>query len=131
MRSFDVQVLDEAVLMYKDTGEFDTTAWLANKKNWMFEKEGSVALFTYEYPGVYSGHWFFKYRGRAALNFAKEVLTEFFNTSDAQAIRGLTPVVNRAARWAARQIGMQGYGMVVINDKEYELFCMTKKEFFE
>ena len=129
-RSYDPVILDEAIKPYKDTvGEFDPVEWVHNLKNHMYEKEGSVALFTYEYPGVYSGHWFFKHRGKNALKLAKEILTEFFSCSDAQAIRGLTRVDIKPARWAARQIGMTSYGIITINEKDYELFCMTKKEF--
>jgi hypothetical protein len=111
-------------------GDLSAEQWLSVPENIMYHEGDSVGLFTYEYPGVYSGHWFFSdHRGREALNLAKKFLGKLFSETPAQAIRGLTDANLRQARWAARQIGMTSYGMITINDKEYELFCMTKKEF--
>jgi hypothetical protein len=115
---------------YKDEiGSATPEQWLSNHQSIAYEREGSVALFTFEYPGVYSGHWFFKVRGRDALNLAREFLKKLFTETDAKAIRGLTPIKKPAARWAARQVGFTSYGNLTINNEEYELFCMTKKEF--
>jgi hypothetical protein len=106
--------------------------WLGNDKNVMLMVDGSIGLFTYEYPGVYSGHWFFKVHGRKALDLAKEMLDHFFTNYPAKALRGLTPVDKKAARWAARQIGMTSYGILSFpNDEDHELFCMTKEDFYE
>lgn len=125
-------ILRQVFLEYADeVGDATPEQWLENEENILYEKDGSVALFTKEYPGVYSGHWFFKARGRAALSLANEFLTRLFTETNAQAIRGLTPQEKPAAKWAARQVGFTSYGNIQINNKDYELFCMTKKEFLK
>jgi RimJ/RimL family protein N-acetyltransferase len=97
----------------------------------MFVEDDSVGLLTYEYPGVYNGHWFFKVRGRKALDLAKRILDVMYTDYGLQCLVGHTPVNNKAARWAARQIGMKSYGILTFSNGDHELFCMTKDEFYE
>jgi hypothetical protein len=110
-------------------GDVTPEQWLSYPKNMMYREGDSVALATYEYPGMYTLHWFFKVRGREALNLARKMLTIFFKESDAKAIRGLTRKDLKQACWAARQLGMTSWGDIQINDDRYELFTLTKDEF--
>jgi len=132
IRSFDPEVFKKAV---KGLGlfseSFDYEGWVKNTNNLMYEEDGSVGLLTYEYPGVYSGHWFFKVRGKEALDLAWRILNEVFTNHNAQAIRGLTKVSLPAARWAARRVGFKSYGFLTFPEGEHELFCMTKNDFYE
>lgn len=130
-RSFDPLVFKTAVADHPEFDLPDETLdeWLADDRNLMFDEDGSVGLLTHEYPGVYSAHWFFKVRGREALSLAKRMLGEVFDNHDGKVVRGLTEVNLRAARWAARQVGMKSYGIMSYPDGDYELFCMTKQEF--
>lgn len=126
MRSYDKELFKSVI------DKVDPDEWIDNEKNVMFDVGGSVGLFTYEYPGVYSGHWFFKVKGRKALELAKEMLNHFFENYPARTIRGLTPVDKKAARWAARQIGMTSLGIMTFPcTGDHEVFCMTKEDFYE
>lgn len=106
--------------------------WWANPRNLMFVEGENVGLATYEYPGVYTVHWYFKARGREAINLAKEMVANLFENYGAESIRGVVRTNLKASRWAARQVGMKSYGIVTYADgEENELFCATKKEFLE
>ena|SRR5690349_4767935 len=108
----------------------DYSGWLEDDRNIMAVDGKDTGLATYNYPGVYSVHWFFKSRGRDALNQARAMLDWLFQNSDAKAVRGLTKEHIKAARWLARQIGFTSYGIIEFADGPYELFCMTKEEFY-
>jgi hypothetical protein len=106
--------------------------WIEMPRNRMFVEGDSVGLATYEYPGLYSVHWYFKVRGKDAINLGKRMIAHLFNHSDAKAIRGLIKTRLKAARWAARQVHFTSVGVVTYPDgDENELFCMTKDEFFQ
>lgn len=131
-RSFNHEVLDKAIAPYQDiVGDIDTKQWLENKNNWMYVHNDSVALATYEYPGVYTIHWFYgsETRGRKMLDLSQAFQAKFFEESGAQALRGLTRVDIKGARWAARKLGWKAIEIVTIDGKDYELFCMTRKDF--
>lgn len=110
--------------------DFDFKGWLDNHNHVMYEEGGSVGLCTFEYTGLYTVHWYFKVRGREAINLGRKMLDDLFTNHGAEAVRGLTRIDIKAARWAARQLGMKSYGIVTYPEGEYELFCMTKDEFY-
>src|SRR6185369_15666224 len=103
IRSYDPEVFAKA---FEDHPEYMDGVlpedWVGDHKNMMFVKDDSVGLFTYNYPGVYTGHWFFKVRGRKALDLANEMIAEAFDNGMIT-LRGMTSVNLPAARWAARQ----------------------------
>jgi hypothetical protein len=132
IRSYDPEVFRSCFTDRPDLLEgISPEDWVQNLKNMMYVEGESVGLLTYEYPGLYTGHWFFKVRGREALNLAHRMVNELFTSTPTQCLRGLTPVKNKAARWAARQIGMKSYGILPFPNGDHELFCMTKDEFYE
>lgn len=129
-RSYDPSEMKRIVSQFPkefiyDTETFDYSHWLSHSV--MYVEGDSAGLCTKEKEGIYSVHWFFKHRGRQALDLAKEMLNDLFDNEGAEIVRGITPVDNKAARWAARQIGLKSYG--VEGDKE--ILIMTKKEFKE
>jgi hypothetical protein len=128
-RSFDPEVFREAVKDYPEmiAPTFDFKGWLDNPNNVMYVEDDNVGLCTYEYKGVYTVHWYYKTRGRAALRLAVRMLSDLFE-NHAKAVRGLTNVKLKAACWAARQIGMKSQGIMNYPDGDYELFCMTKQD---
>lgn len=133
-RSFDPLVFRNVTADYRDmvSEDFDFESWLNDGNNVMLLSADNVGLATFEYPGVYSVHWYFKSaRGRKALQLAKDMLTWLFSHTDAKAIRGLTKVNLKAARWASRQVGMISYGVIECKSGPHELFCMTKDEFLK
>jgi hypothetical protein len=133
IRSYDAELLLKACRRcptWDDEAEFDPAAWLENTNNVMLTDGDSVGLATYNRPGVYSVHWFFKVGGRQAINLAREMLGVMFNEHGAEAIRGLTPESIKAARWLAKQVGMKSYGFVEYHDDQpHELMIMTRQEF--
>jgi len=132
VRSFDPDLLFEVTKDHRDlVPENIVQGWVENHRNIMFEKDGSVGLAAFEYPGLYNVHWFFKIKGREAIKLAREMLKELFTEYGAEAVRGLTRVDIKAARWASRQVGLKSYGIMPFPNGDCELFCMTKDEFFE
>lgn len=132
MRTTDVTKVTEAI-NFIGHGIVDPKEWLANPTNIALENEyGDIALFEYGLPNkqIYSGHYYFKSRGRQAIQSARDFLDELFNSCyNISIVLGLIPIQNRAARWITRQLGFTSYGLETLHDKEYELFILTKKEF--
>ena len=132
-RSFDLPLL----LKVTDTPAIRATAddfrlWFENPRNLMFTEGRNVGLATYEYPGLYSVHWFFEVRGRKAIDLGKRMVKNLFENYGAEVVRGFIRVDLKASRWAARQIGLKSFGIVTFADGEdNELFCVTKKEFLD
>lgn len=130
-RSFDPKLAKQFAEIVPRNAGVDWAEWLKDTRNVMALKGENVGMATFEYPGVYNVHWFFTARGKEALQLAKEMLDYFFQNYDVKTIRGLTPVSIKGARWLARQIGLKSYGILEYPDDEpYELFCMTKEEFY-
>lgn len=113
--------------------EYIVDEWLNTLDNRMYVEGRSLALFTYEYPGVYTGHWFFtdEHRGREAIKLARRILTKFFQEENVQIIRGLVKVENKPSRWAARQAGFTSHGIFEFPKGAHELFTLTKDDFYE
>jgi len=132
MRIYDVDKVKE-VLEYLKIEDVNAEEWVADPANIILENEhGDLALFEYGLltSKLYSGHYYFKSRGRQAIKAARDFLDEIFNTCyNISIMIGLTPVKYKAARWITRQIGFTSYGFEEIHGKEYELFILTKKEF--
>lgn len=133
IRSYDPEVLREATSEFNFVSDADVAPWVNDHNNYMYLEGDSVGLAAYEYPGLYSIHWFFTgaHRGRRAINLAAEMLHQLFQDSDAQAVRGMTKVELKAARWACRQLGLKSYGVVDFKSGPCELFCITKEEFYK
>ncbi len=136
MRIYDLGKIKTAIQsLVKSTEKVDVEEWLADPTNIALENEhGDLALFEYGFPlkKIYSGHYFFKSRGRQALQAARDFLDEIFNPCyNINVITGFTPVDNKAARWISRRVGFTSHGFEEIHGKEYELFILTKKEFYD
>lgn len=91
----------------------------------------NIGFATYEYEGVYNPHYFLKVRGREALDFTKRMMREAFDNYGVKVFRGMTPVENKKARWAARQLGLTSYGIIENPTGDFELFIITADEFRE
>lgn len=131
MRTWDVTKVKEAIeYLSKDVCPVE---WLANQNNIALENEqGDLALFEYAFKDkpIYSGHYYFKSRGKQAIKAGRDFLDELFNSCyTINILMGLVPLSHRAARWLTRRIGFTSYGTEEIREKEYEIFILTKKEF--
>lgn len=109
----------------------DLKTWFETPENIMLTEGDSVGLGTLEYPGLYNVHWFYSVRGRKALNLGRAMIRFLIEHKDAKAVRGWIRTDLRASIWAARQIGFKSLGVFTDQKGEYELFCMTKDEFYK
>lgn len=133
IRSFSPDLLAAAVERYpgwdREAG-FDPSYWLSIDENLMLVDGEDVGLLTFEYPGLYNGHWFFNSRGKEARDVANRMLDYAFKEHQAQVIRGITPVSLLGARRLAKILGFKSYGMLEYPDKEpEELMILTKKDY--
>lgn len=134
MRTWDAVKIGRAIKHFLKTEEqVDVVEWLANPSNIAFENDrGDLAIFEYGLPTkkVYSGHYYFQSRGRAAIRSAKEFLDELFNSCyNVSILMGMVPVERKDVKWITRQLGFTSYGLEETRGKQYELFILTKKEF--
>lgn len=129
-RSFDPEVMRKAFEPHPDLFPVDTNfeSWLANKNNVMLVEGESVGLACHEYPGVYTGHYLFKVRGREALKLARRMMEWMIENEGAKAFTGITPVDNKAARWFNRNLGFTSFGVLETERGPHEMFCITADE---
>lgn len=120
--------LTEAIEPYEYLLGFDPVSWLATEGNLAITDGENWALFDKQPDGVYTGHYFFVVRGKAARQLGKEMLAFFFENTDVQALRGMTPLENLGARWMSRQLGFKGYGVIETMRGPCELFILTRRE---
>lgn len=134
-RTYDAYLVSLAVKEFlKDNAEdVDPIEWLSDPDNIVLQNDkGDVMLFEHGIRDIYSGHYFFKSRGRQAIQSAIEILDELFNTCyNIPVIMGLVPLTHLGARWLTRHIGFKSYGVQRTSQRPYELFIITKEEFNE
>jgi hypothetical protein len=109
--------------------EADLEHWWSFPNNIMLVDGDDVGLATYEYPGLYTCHLYFKSKGRQAIKQGRAMLNHLFDNYDAKAVRGLIKMKIPAARWAARQMGWQSLGVAHFPNGDDELFYGTKDNF--
>jgi hypothetical protein len=134
VRTWDAVKIGAAICSFLHTEEkVDVIEWLSNPANLVFENEhGDLAIFESTLFGskIYSGHYYFKSRGKQAIASAKQFLDELFNSCyNIHIVMGLVPIEHLAAKWISRRIGLKSYGLQEIHGITYEHFILTKKEF--
>lgn len=130
-RIYDAEAVRQALTLYP-TGEVlsDVDAWISDPRAIaLSDEDGNIGLFEELTPGVYTGHYFFKVRGKGAKALAIRLLEEVFSEYGAKVVRGLTPLENRAALWMTRHLGFKDYGVIDTEIGPCALFIMTKDEF--
>lgn len=134
-RTYDPDLIAPAIAFFlKDgTKEVDPVEWIKDPDNIVLINEnGDLALFEKGIKNIYAGHYFFKSRGRRAINAGRDFLDELFNTCyNIPILMGLTPHDNLGARWMSRQLGFTSHGAIDVDNKTFEMFILTKKEFNE
>lgn len=106
----------------------DAKDWLSSVNNLAIEDGlGNWGLFHKQADGIYTGHYFFSVKGKAAKALAIQMLEHFFKTTGVSVLRGLTPVDNRAARWMSRQIGFSSLAIIDTDHGPCELFIMIRE----
>ena len=132
MRTYDTQLVQQVIEGLHDDGiNISAEDWLKVPTNIALVNDNEdVALFEIGFKDVYTGHYYFKSRGREAIKVARQFLDELFNTCyNIDVILGLTPISNLPARWLSRQVGFKSHGLVQGPKRHYEMFIITKKEF--
>ena len=110
----------------------DLATWYTLPKCLMLIDGQDVGLATYDYPGVYTVHWYYQSRGRDAIELAKKMCALMFTDYGAQALRGIIKHRLKASRWATRQVGFKSTGFVTdAHGEECEVLCATKDEFLK
>lgn len=129
-RTKDLEAVVKAVSEYRENIlGFYPEEWLANDNNLAFTDEfGNISLFEWNYPGVYTGHYFFFVRGKKAVDLSREILRIVFDEYKVKAIRGITPLKHLGARWMTKKLGFKSYGIVHTPNGPEELFVLTKEE---
>ncbi len=105
--------------------------WLEDDHNVaLSDGNGNVSLFTFERPGVYSGHYYYlNARGQEAFKIAKEAVYRIFNYYDAKLLFGLVPKGHKGSTNLTKRLGFQSHGDVEGYGMEMELFILTKKDY--
>lgn len=126
--SRDIQELSLATEPYRgNMVGFEPISWLANEENFIIIDEiGNISMFDKYCNDTYTGHYFFKARGKRALELAKEMLEFFFDQTGERVLKGLTPITNTPARWMSRQLGFESHGIVSVGEEVFELFIMVR-----
>lgn len=128
----DPSLLDQLCDAYpEELGHFDVEDWIANDDNYAYTDGENVGLVEKSSDGVHTAHYFFVVRGKAAKRLAIEMLDNFFNTTDVNLLRGLTPLPKVGARWMNRQVGFKAAGVVQTFIGPCELFVLSKQDFFD
>lgn len=107
-----------------NNADFDPKEWLDNRDNIALYESGHLAMFEYEYSGVYTGHVF-----SGGFDFGPRALRFLFDTEPVEAIRGVVPEWHRPSRLYVRKLGFKSYGVIETVEGPHELFILTKEEF--
>lgn len=132
-RSRDPEEVVEYTDLYPkafESGEITLEEWLSEEGNIaLVNDKGDAALFSQEegFPFIKVGHYFFRARGRKAIESGKEFLGEIFSGEhgDIFAVVGATPLEHKGALWMNKKLGFKEHG-VIHNDQM--LVGLTKEE---
>lgn len=132
-RSFDLGLLLKATAPYPDLSPpEDFKTWFSRPRNLMFREGDSVGLATYEYPGLYSVHWYYTVKGKDAVDLGRRMIGNLFENYGAEVLRGFVKTRLKHSRWAIRQLGFKSHGILTFPDgDENEVFFITKDEYLQ
>lgn len=115
---------------YQHITKYDMADWLRDHRNDYYIDAFDIAVFAYETPFLFTGHYFFESRGKEAKEKALSVLRQLFDRhKNLRFVQGLTPQENKAARWMTRQLGFKSHGLLETAPDEFcELFLISREE---
>lgn len=128
-RCYDPKVLDAALEPYGYHMEPDNKTWLEVPGNLAYTIGEDLGLATFDYPGLYAVHWFFKSKGLEAVKVCLTMLDKVFGEHGAQAVRGVTPIDNKPARRLAKYVGCETISIEEYPDGLYEIMILSKDRF--
>lgn len=104
--------------------------WLAVPGNLMYVSGRDVGLATFDYPGLYSVHWFYTdVKGKEAVKLAVDMLDDVFTNHGAKAVRGVIHMDNKPARFLAKHMGYERISIEEFADGPNEVILLTKENF--
>jgi hypothetical protein len=128
-RCRDPKVLDKALDPYGYKMEPDNKTWLEVPGNVAYTVGEDLGMATFDYPGLYAVHWFFKSRGREAVEVCIAMLEKVFGEHGAKVVRGVTPMNNLPARRLAKYVGCETISIEEYPDGPYEIMLLYKDRF--
>lgn len=105
--------------------------WLKVPGNLMYRYGEDVGLATYDYPGLYSVHWFFRSKGKEALKVTALMLDDLFTHHGAKVVRGVIHMDNKPARFLAKYLGFERISIEEFPDGPNELILLPKEVFHQ
>lgn len=129
VRCYNPKVLDEALDPYDYKMHPDNETWLKVPGNVAYTIGDNLGMATFDYPGLYAVHWFFKAKGLEAVKTCLAMLEPIFAEHGAQAVRGVTPMDNKPARRLAKYVGCETISIEEYPDGPYEIMILSKDRF--
>jgi hypothetical protein len=132
-RIYDAALIAPAIELFLGSNAYqvDPVEWISDPEHIvLMNDKGDMALFE---PGIrkyYSGHYFFKSRGREALESAREFLDTIFSPCyNIPVMMGLVPDERRDVKLITRRLGFKSYGLTYSQGKAFEIFILSREEF--
>lgn len=132
-RTFDGPALDKEMRSTPALTHInvDVLEWIKDDRNLALEEDGNFGVFEYNWDGVYTGHYFFKVRGKFAKDLAIRMLRIAFDKYGMKTVRGLTPIEHKGAVLMTRWLGFTDHGVVDTEAGPCWIFTLTSEEFKE
>jgi hypothetical protein len=130
-RCLDPDVLTKALDPYDYVMGKSNEEWLKTPGNLAYTMGDDLGLATFDYPGLYAVHWFFKSKGLEAVKVCLTMLDEIFTTHGAHVVRGVTPIENKPARRLAKYVGCETVSIEDYPDGRYEIMLLSRDRFYQ
>lgn len=128
MRTFNTSYIRD-IVEYLPIEGFEPLSFILDDNNIVLKNGQDYGVFEFTTFGTYTGHYFFKSRGRAAIESGKQILNELFNEHGACLIIGFTPCEYKAAQWMNRQLGFKPGPLVETPEGACRLYTLTKEQY--
>jgi hypothetical protein len=113
VRTTDPAVLIKAAkTLPKVVYGFDPSALASNPDNIILVSGEDVGLLEGDGSGVFTGHYLFVSRGKAAKETARDMLAFLFDNYDAKIVKGLTPTDHKGALRLTKELGFTSHGVI-------------------
>ena len=128
MRTYNTSYIRD-ILEHLPIVGFEPLSFILDHNNIVIKNGSDYGVFEFTTFGTYTGHYFFKSRGRAAITSGKQILNELFNEQGACLVIGFTPCEYKAAKWMNRQLGFKPGPAVDTPEGLCQLFTLTKEQY--
>lgn len=130
VRVSDLEFITNILDKYDYHMDPDNKTWLETPGNVAYRIGDNIGLATLDYPGLYCVHWFFTAKGKEAIRICQTMLDKVFSEHGAEAVRGVTPIDNKPARFLAKYVGCETISIETFADgTTCELMLLSKERF--